>query len=80
MIQVTYKQGDTLVAKKAFTMKVPGTRGRPVNVKVGDKFWITSTTYSNTSHCQIDRLNKGSICNGYYISNECIEELFEVVE
>lgn len=74
------KQGQTLIAKQAFTMKVPGTRGKPVSVKVGDKFWVTSTTYSNKTQCQIDRYGKGSICNGYLISIETINSLFDMVD
>ena len=74
------RQCQTIKAKMTFTMKVPGTKGRPVNVNCGDLFWITSATYTNTTQVKIDRDGKGSIGNGYQMDNNTLLELFEVVE
>lgn len=73
-----FEQCQNLVAKQAFTMKVPGSRGRAVSVKVGDKFWITTPTYSNVTVAKIDRKGKGIIGNGYQMDIETIKALFEV--
>jgi hypothetical protein len=75
----TLEQCQNLVAKQAFAMKVPSQRGRAVSVKVGDKFWITTPTYSNVSTAKIDRRGKGTIGNGYQMDVETIKALFEVV-
>lgn len=73
------KQGQELIAKVAFTMKFEGKRGRPVNVKIGDRFWVTTTDYSNKTHAKIDRYGKGFISHGYCLSLEQISQLFEEV-
>lgn len=74
------RQCQTIKAKMAFTMKVPGTKGRPVSVKCGDLFWITSATYTNETQVKIDRKGKGTIGHGYQMDNETLIKLFEVVE
>ena len=72
------KQGDIFIAKKFFTMKIPGARGRPASVSIGDKFWITSTEYSHKQGIvKIDRINKGSINCGYAMSINDFNGLFE---
>lgn len=76
----TFEQCQDLVAIQAFTMKVPGAKGRAVSVKVGDKFWITTPAYSNEIVAKIDRKGKGIIGNGYQMDVETIKALFEVVE
>lgn len=75
-----FEQCQDLVAIQAFTMKVPGAKGRAVSVKVGDKFWITTPAYSNEIVAKIDRKGKGMIGNGYQMDVETIKALFEVVE
>ena len=77
---MNFPQGQELIAKQAFTMKVPGTKGRPTTIKVGDKFWITSPKHTNSTHVKIDRLGKGTIANGHYIDLETVNSLFDVVE
>lgn len=77
---MTYKQGTILQAKQAFTMKAPGARGRAVNVKLGDKFWITSATYNNKDSAFIDRQGKGVISHGYKLDLSDLENLFNMVE
>jgi hypothetical protein len=70
------KQGTELIAKQAFTMKVPGAKGRPVSVKIDDKFWVTTPKYSNNTHVKIDRVGKGTIGNGHYVDLEALNCLF----
>lgn len=74
------KQGTDLIAKQAFTMKNPGSRGRAVSVKVGDKFTVTSPLHMNKESCMIDRANKAKINSGYKLEISDINNLFEVVE
>ena len=74
------KQGTDLIAKQAFTMKNPASRGRAVSVKVGDKFTVTSPLHMNKNHAMIDRANKAKINSGYQLDLSDIEKLFEVVE
>lgn len=76
----TYSQGMILKAKQAFTMKVPGTRGRPVTVKVGDEFWVTTATYTNKTSANVERKGKGVISGGHKLDLPDLEALFEVVE
>lgn len=78
-IMTNFEQCQNLVAKQAFTMKVPGQRGRAVSVKVGDKFWVTTPTYSNVSVAKIERKGKGSISSGYQMDVSTIQSLFEAV-
>lgn len=73
------KQGTDLVAKQAFTMKAPNSRGRAVSVKVGDKFTVTSPLHMNKEACMIDRANKAKINSGYLLGLSDLENLFEVV-
>lgn len=74
------KQGTILQAREAFSMKAPGTRGRPVSVKAGDEFWVTTATINNKETMRIDRKGKGTISNGWLISAQLVHSLFEVVE
>jgi hypothetical protein len=73
------KQGQELVAKHSFTMRKSGARGRPALVKVGDKFWVTSTTYNNKEAAFVDREGKGVISHGYKLALVDIQALFEVI-
>ena len=73
------KQGQDLIAKQAFTMKTPGSRGRAVSVKVGDKFVVTSPTHSNKTRCMIDRTKKAKINSGYMLDFEDITLFFDEV-
>lgn len=41
----TFAQGTFFKAAKSFAFKVPGARGKPINVRVGDLFWIVTPQY-----------------------------------
>lgn len=73
------KQGTHLIAKQAFTMKNPGSRGRAVSVKIGDNFIVTSPLHMNEEFCIIDRASKAKINSGYKLKISDINNLFEVV-
>jgi hypothetical protein len=75
---MTYAQCDILIAKQSFQLKVAGQRGRPVSVRIGDRFWVTSATYRNVETVKIDRKGKGNIGDGYLLTVEFINNLFEV--
>ena len=72
------EQGAYLIAKQAFTMKNPGSRGRAVSVKIGDKFIVTSPLHMNKEFCMIDRASKAKINSGYMLKISDINNLFEV--
>lgn len=59
------KQGDTLIATGNFILrKARASKG--ANVKIGDRFWVTSSSLSNESGiASIDREGRGHISQGY---------------
>jgi hypothetical protein len=74
------KQGQNLKAIQSFTMRKHGARGRAALVKVGDVFWVTSSTYNNKEAAFIDREGKGVISHGYKLDLADINNLFDVIE
>lgn len=73
-------QFSTLVAKTAFSMKLAGSRGRAVNVKIGDVFLVTNPRHMQEIGIKIDRKNKASINSGYMLSLEQVNALFNIGE
>ena len=72
------KQFTTLVAKASFSMKVTGTRGRPVMVSIGDKFMVTSPDYRNIDTVTIDRCRRARLNQGHLINKDQVKALFEI--
>jgi hypothetical protein len=70
------EQFSRLTAKVAFQMKFDGSRGRAVNVKVGDVFLVTNPKHDQTRGIKIDRKNKAGINSGYLLTLEQIQTLF----
>lgn len=72
-------QGQTLIAKSDFGFRA-SPKGRAVQVRKGQRFWVTSSqTYAaRVGFLTIDREGKGSICNGYAFAPTQVAELFEV--
>ena len=62
------KQGEILVATGNFQLrKFRASRG--CEVKVGDRFWVTSSTLANKSGLiAIDREGRGQISQGYALT------------
>lgn len=73
------KQCAQLIAKSDFSVKAQG-RGRPMQVKTGDRFWVTSPTYQNEESFKFNRKGKGSIGDGPWLPIEYLTELFDIVE
>lgn len=69
-------QGDEIIANQDFSFKVAGARGRPVTVRKGDIFWITSPSYENKESVKIERKGKGHINTGYCFDIETINTYF----
>lgn len=74
------KQFTVLIAKKEMAFKVPGSRGKPVCVKIGDRFLVTSPSYANTVSVKIDREKKAHLNVGYLFAIDVINEYFEIGE
>lgn len=74
------KQGTIVKSIQNFTMKVPGTRGRSVSVKINDLFIVTSPLHTNKERVKIDRKGKAQINSGYQLEIVDFNNLFEVVE
>ncbi|UOL48138.1 hypothetical protein vBPaerPsIn_110 [Pseudomonas phage vB_Paer_PsIn] len=71
----TVKQGTDLIAKANFTARLPGAK-RGISVKPGDKFWVTTPSYSNTDFVGVAR--KG-ITTSYLFTAKDVQTLFEAV-
>lgn len=74
-----FAQGTELKAKVAFSMKFEG-KGRACVVKVGDVFMVTNPQYAQANGIKVDRIKKAVINQGYMLSCEQINQLFEVVQ
>lgn len=74
------KQGTILKAKSDFTMRQHGAKGRPVTVKTGDLFAVTSPEYQNKELVIIGRKANAKIGQGYAFSACLLAEYFEVTE
>lgn len=74
------KQFTLLSAKIAFQVRSLNSRGRPVNVKPGDLFLVTSPKHNNTDRMMLDRKSKATINSGYCFSRTDVENLFDAVE
>lgn len=53
-------------------------KGRPWIVRAGQKFWVTSAAHNNAEGCKIDRKGKGSVNSGIYLTNDQLEQVFNV--
>lgn len=73
------KQHTILIAKDSFTIKTPGTRGKPCTVKPDDRFWVTTPIYRNIETVLIQRVEKGYIGTGYCINIAELNSHFEVL-
>lgn len=69
---------DYLKAKKEFTMRMPGSRGRAVSVKAGDLFWVTTGKFC-AGLPMIQRKGKGHMGTGYPIDPQLILDLFDPI-
>lgn len=74
------KQFTRLTSKASFSMKLDGTRGCPVNVKIGDKFVITNPEYSQTMGIMVDRENRARPNSGYMLDIHQVQSLFTIGE
>ncbi len=70
------KQGTYLTAKLPFTMRKEGTRGRAMQVSIGDVFMVT--TAQNNGDALIARKESATIGQGYRLTLEQISHLFDV--
>jgi len=55
-------------------------KGRPVEGKLGQRFWVTSPTYKNQTYCLIARKGQGSANIGWQLNNSDINRFFKVVQ
>lgn len=70
-------QGTTLAPKRPFSFKING-KGRTLNIKAADRFWVaSSSTAQQAGTVEVCRLNK-SMGSGWHFSREQVEELFTV--
>lgn len=78
--QRAFRQGSTLAALRAFTFK-PGGKGRAVNVRAGDRFWVTNSLTDQAARkvVLIERNGRGHIGGGYAFTPALIVEHFSEV-
>lgn len=74
------KQFTVLVAMMDFSFKVPGAKGRAVNVREGDRFVVTSPKHSNITHALIAREKRAILNTGYKFALTTLKDLFAEVE
>lgn len=70
------KQGDFVTAIGDFSFKNQGARGRAVQVKIGQQFWVTNPTYQHKEYIMVQRAGKGHINTGYAFSVEDFSKFF----
>jgi hypothetical protein len=75
-----YKQFLELTAKRAFSLKYEGARGRACLVNIGDIFTITNPSHMQGDAVKLSRKRGAKLNTGYSIPTEMIEQLFEVIE
>jgi hypothetical protein len=74
------KQGTTLIATGNFSLR-KARASRALNVKIGDKFWVTSSVTSNASGIiRFDKEGRGHISCGYVMKIENVLANFAVAE
>jgi hypothetical protein len=76
----TIRQGTVLVAKSDFQFKAPGSRGRSVVARTGDRFWVTNsmTDQMSSGVALIQREGRGHISTGYAFDLRQIHSFFEI--
>ncbi len=74
------KQFTMVIAKSGFQIKSLNGRGRPVNVKPGDLFLVTSPAHNNKDQVMVDRKARAMINSGYCLSRADLETFFGIVE
>lgn len=74
----TYPHCTALTAKVDFTFKVGG-KGRSIQIRAGQSFWITNTRIDQQTRgiVLVDRKGKGCISHGYAFTPEQIATLFQ---
>ena len=72
------KQCTQLIAKSNFSVNKGN--GRHMQVKTGDRFWVTSPAYENSESFKFNRKGKGSIGDGPWLPIKYLDELFDIVE
>lgn len=71
------KQCTQLIAKVDFSVNKG--RGRPLQVKAGDVFWVTSPAHENAESFKFNRKGKGSIGDGPWLPIKYLDELFDII-
>jgi hypothetical protein len=74
------KQFTMVTAKSDFNFKAPGAKGRPVKVKTGDLFLVTSPQHMNKEAVMIDRKKQAHINSGYCFGLDTLMQYFSVGE
>lgn len=75
----TYKQFTMLKVKVSFSMKHTGAKGKAVQTKVGDLFYVTNPEHMQCDGIKVDRTNRATLNSGYLLDQEKIELLFDVI-
>jgi hypothetical protein len=78
-LKMILEQFSNLVAKVEFSMKLEGP-GRACKVKVGDVFTVTNPKHMQDKGIKIMRAKTARLNEGYMLSCEQINQLFEVVQ
>lgn len=68
----------TIIVKKPVVFRLNGSRGRPVNAKLGDYF--VTTSYVRDGQVMISRARGALLGVGYRFSLEMVNEYFEVTK
>lgn len=73
------EQFTELTARVDFTMKQ--LKGRPINVKIGDKFLVTNPNHNHNSEgIKIDRKQRAKLNSGYLLTIEQVNLVFVIKE
>lgn len=74
------KQGTTLIATGNFSLR-KARATRALNVKVGDRFWVTSSiTHNASGNIAFDKEGRGHISQGYVLRISDLLANFQVAE
>jgi hypothetical protein len=72
-----FEQCAVLEVIEPFSFKP--SKGRTVEGKLGQKFWVTSPTYNNKNYCLISRKGQGSANAGWQLNNSDIVKFFKLI-
>ena len=70
------KAFTTIIVKKPVAFRLNGSRGKPVNAKLGDRF--VTTSYVCDGQVMISRERGAHLGVGYRFSLEMVNEYFEI--